>query len=213
MSFDRLAPHYRWMEAVLAGRALQRCRLAWLNEVRDCRSVLVAGVGIGRFVERAVHAMPEARFTCVDASRAMLDRASAAVRSADGAARVRFVHASLPEWGPETAAHDLIVTHFFLDCFPEPALSEVVSRLASGATADARWLLADFQIPERGVRRVRARVALALAYGFFRIATALPASRLIPPDDALRRHGYRMQCRVTANWSLLHSDLWIRTRG
>ena len=26
MSFDRLAPHYTWMEAVLAGPRLQRCR-------------------------------------------------------------------------------------------------------------------------------------------------------------------------------------------
>ncbi len=210
MSFDRLAPHYRWMEAILAGRKLQRCRLAWLDEVRDCRNVLVAGVGPGRFVEQALRVMSEARFTCVDASRAMLDRASAAVEKAGGAARVQFIHAMLPEWEPESAAHDLIVTHFFLDCFPEPALSEVVASLASGAKADARWLLADFQIPERGLRRLRARMVLALAYRFFRITTALPASRLYPPDDALRRNGFRLRETMTANWSLLHSDLWSR---
>jgi SAM-dependent methyltransferase len=213
MSFDRLAPHYRWMEAVLAGRVMQRCRLAWLGEVRNCRNVLVAGVGPGRFVEQALRVMPEARFTCVDASRAMLARASAAAEKAGGTARVRFVHAALPEWKPEPLAHDLIVTHFFLDCFPEPALSEVVARLASGAKADARWLLADFQIPERGLRRLRARMVLALAYRFFRITTALPASRIFPPDDALRANGFHMQRTMTANWSLLHSDLWSRACG
>ena len=213
MSFDRLAPHYRWMEAVLAGRVMQRCRLAWLGEVRDSRNVLVAGVGLGRFVGHALRVMPEARFTCVDASRAMLDRAGAAEEKACGAARVQFVHAALPEWKPEPAAHDLIVTHFFLDCFPEPALTEVVARLASGAKTDARWLLADFQMPERGLRRLRARMVLSLAYRFFRFITALPASRLFPPDDALRRNGFRMQRTMSANWSLLHSDLWSRACG
>lgn len=30
MSFDRIAPHYRWLEAILAGNVLQRARTAWL---------------------------------------------------------------------------------------------------------------------------------------------------------------------------------------
>lgn len=161
MSFDRLAPHYRWMERVLAGGVMQRCRLAWLDKVCDARRVLVVGEGPGRFIERAVVAMLEAEFVCVDASGAMLERARAAVGKN---ARVQFVQASLPEWEPPIAQVDLIVTHFFLDCFPEPQLSQVVERLASAATADARWFLADFQVPASGARRLRARVLLAMAY-------------------------------------------------
>lgn len=207
MSFDWLAPHYRWMEAVLAGRKMQRCRVAWLDEVRGCRNVLVVGEGPGRFLEVAVAQMPDARFVCVDASSAMLERARAAVQ---GNSRVGFVHASLPEWEPLPAAFDLIVTHFFLDCFPEPVLSQVVARLAVAAVPEARWLFADFQVPERGLGRLRARVLLALAYRFFRFATALPASRLVPPDEALQRHGFSLRHRMTANWGLLHSDLWAR---
>ena len=147
MSFDWIAPHYRWLEPLLAGRKLQRCRVAWLGEVRACRRVLVVGEGPGRFLERAVCAMPAAEFVCVDASAAMLERARAAVHRLGESARVNFVHASLPEWEPERADFDLIVTHFFLDCFAEPALSQVVARLASAAQPDAHWLLSDFQIP------------------------------------------------------------------
>src|SRR5439155_22241467 len=33
MSFDTLAPHYRWMEFILAGKKLQRCRTAFLDEI------------------------------------------------------------------------------------------------------------------------------------------------------------------------------------
>ena len=207
MSFDWLAPHYRWMEAVLAGRKMQRCRVAWLNEVGACRNVLVVGEGPGRFLEVAVAQMPDASFVCVDASGAMLERARVAVQ---GNSRVTFVHASLPEWEPPPAAFDLIVTHFFLDCFPEPLLQQVVARLAVAAMPEARWLLADFQIPERGLARLRARVLLALAYRFFRIATALPARRLVAPDEAIRGNGFSLRRRMTANRGLLHSDLWER---
>ena len=211
MSFDRLAPHYRWMEAVLAGRKLQRCRLAWLDEVRDCRRVLIAGVGPGRFLECAVREMRGSEFVCVDASGAMLERAREAARRTGESARVNFVHAALPEWEPERSDFDLIVTHFFLDCFPEPTLSQVVARLAAAAKPDAHWLLADFQIPARGAARLRARVVLALAYAFFRITTRLPAKRLLAPDDALTRNGFRLQHRRITDWGLLHSDVWRRT--
>lgn len=213
MSFDRLAPHYRWMEAVLAGGKMQRCRVTWLDEVRDCRRVLIVGVGPGRFLEPALREMRGSEFVCVDASAAMLERARGAAQCTGESTRVSFIHAALPEWEPEGAGFDLIVTHFFLDCFPEPLLSEVVARLAAAAKPDAHWLLSDFQIPARGAARLRARFVLALAYAFFRVTTRLPARRLVAPDDALTRNGFRLQRRSVTDWGLLHSDVWRRHVG
>ena len=80
MSFDRLAPHYTWMEAVLAGRRLQRCRATWLESLADARDILVVGVGHGHFLRRCAARFPHARFTAVDASAAMLREAEARVR-------------------------------------------------------------------------------------------------------------------------------------
>src|SRR5882762_1835947 len=48
--FDRLAPHYYWMECVLAGRTLQRCRTAFLEQTRDATAALLIGEGNGRFL-------------------------------------------------------------------------------------------------------------------------------------------------------------------
>ena len=211
MSFDRLAPHYRWMEFILTGEKLQRCRLAWLNEVRNCREVLIVGEGPGRFLPLCVRELPAARIVCVDASRAMLDRARASLSRAGGdGQRVEFVHAAVPEWQPPAATFDLIVTHFFLDCFPEPMLTQVVASLARAAKPAARWLVADFQIPPSGVSRLRAKLILALAYQFFRGVTNLPAKRLESPDAALAHHGFRLQGRREFNFGLLRSDLWAR---
>lgn len=211
MSFDRLAPHYRWMEYVLAGEKLQRCRLAWLDKVLDCRDVLVVGEGPGRFLEVCAHQLPQARIVCVDASRAMLARARAAWEKASREPeRAEFIHASLPEWRSPVAAFDLVVTQFFLDCFSEPLLSQIIANLAAAAKPAARWLLADFQIPDSGFGRLRSRVVLALAYQFFRAATRLPARSLSAPDAALCARGFRRQARGTFDWGLLRSELWMR---
>ncbi|TAK92247.1 MAG: hypothetical protein EPO07_19440 [Verrucomicrobia bacterium] len=125
-------------------------------------------------------------------------------------AAIDFVQAEPPDWQPSALGFDLIVTHFFLDCFPEPMLSQVVASLALTAKPNARWLVADFQIPPRGFDQVRARTVLALAYTFFRRVTNLPADRLVPPDAALVRNGFQLHRRATYDCGLLRSDVWKR---
>src|ERR1044071_8046631 len=75
MSFDALAPHYRWMEFMLAGEKLQRCRTAFLNEIRGAWNILLLGEGPGRCLLECVRRFANARITCVDASGPMLTQA------------------------------------------------------------------------------------------------------------------------------------------
>ena len=108
---------------------------------------------------------------------------------------------------------DLIVTHFFLDCFRPEELAALVAKIAESAAEDAQWLLTDFREPESGWRRWRGRAALALMYGFFRVATGLSASRLTPPDPFFETAGFRLASRRLANFGLAHSDLWLKTKS
>lgn len=210
MSFDHLAPFYRGMEFVLAGGKLQRCRLAWLNEVTDCRRVLIAGQGPGRFLTECAIALPEARIHCVDASAGMLKRAKLALQRASlDSNRIKFEQATLPEWQPPKGEFDLLATHFFLDCFPPGQLQQVISQLASAAQSGAKWLLADFCEPPRGLARWRAKMILALAYAFFNVTTGLPARRLTAPDQYLEQFALKLKRRRTYDGGLLHSDLWV----
>src|SRR5947207_3033135 len=48
MSFDLLAPHYRWMEFLLAGEKLHRGRTAFLDLIPPPEKILLAGEGHGR---------------------------------------------------------------------------------------------------------------------------------------------------------------------
>lgn len=209
MSFDRLAPHYRWMEWVLAGEKLQRCRVIWLDDVKSAKHALLVGEGHGRFLAECARRFPETRFTCVDASREMLNCAQSVWRKARGNPRqIEFVHAALPDWSPPQNAFDLIVTDFFLDCFSPRKLPDVIAKLSAAACPGAHWLIADFCVPARGWLRIRAQIILSLAYSFFRVATNLSASRLTAPDDLLRQHGFQLTKRRISEWGLLHADQW-----
>jgi ubiquinone/menaquinone biosynthesis C-methylase UbiE len=208
MSFDWLAPHYRWMEALLAGGKLQHCRTAFLHEVKDARHALILGEGNGRFLAALLRANPFVRVVCLDGSAPMLKRAATRLRRAGlNLHQVEFIHANAMHWSPQIR-YDLIVTHFFLDCFPPEQLRDLVERMSQAATADSRWLIADFCEPAKGPARWRAQAMLAIMYWFFRRTTRLPAQRLTPPDPYLERRGFRLQRRCHSEWGLLHTDLW-----
>jgi ubiquinone/menaquinone biosynthesis C-methylase UbiE len=211
MSFDALAPHYDWLEAVLAGPLLQRCRTTWLDALAGSRAILSAGEGHGRFATACALRHPESRLHCVDASAPMLARARRRARAAGLAGRITWETAVLPGWTPPLSAFDAIVTGFFLDCFPPPMLAAVVATLAAAARPGARWLVTDFAVPAHGAARWRARAVHALMYGFFRVATRLPARRLTPPDALLTGQGFRLVGRRTFNWGLLQADWWVRS--
>lgn len=211
MSFDRLAPHYTWMEKILAGSRLQRCRTRWLGELAGCERLLIAGVGHGHFLVSCARAYPRLAITSVDASAPMLSHArTRARRTAPNFERLEFVHAAFPAWQPPAARFDGIATHFFLDCFSPDELGAVVATLAQAARPSARWLLSDFTVPERGWARQRARAIHATMYAFFRPVAGVQARCVTPPDTLLRTHGFALARRKTAEWGLLHADLWTR---
>lgn len=211
MSFDLLAPHYGWMERVVAGRLLQRCRTAWLGQLAGCQRLLIAGVGHGRLLHALLPRYPALRVVCVDASAGMLRAAEKRARLARlDLRRVEFVHAQLPAWRPPAGAFDAIATPFFLDCFAPPQLDAVVAALATGAAPRAVWLLSDFAVPPRGWARQRARAVHALMYAFFRAVVRLPATHLTPADPLLAAHGFALGGRRTFNHGLLQADWWAR---
>ena len=207
MSFDRLAPFYRAMEFFTAGGKLQRCRTAFLGEIPVPSRILLAGEGHGRTLAAVVKKFPDAQIVVVDSSAGMLEVARANGPTGD---RVEFVLADLLTWEAQPGSFDLIVTNFFLDCFPADQLPVVVSNLAKVATPQASWLLADFQVAEGPVAGLRSKVILALLYAFFRVVCGLEAEKLHSPDAALAQAGFSRQQRVTSEWGLLKSEWWLR---
>ncbi len=210
MNFDRLAPHYDWLEDFLAGDRLQRARTAWLGELGGRKKILSVGEGHGKFAAACRARFPEAELTCLEASPAMLARAQR--RLGADAKNVIWHSGDFLAWmggGP----FDAIVTCFFLDCFPPETLDAVVEALARRAAPDAVWLLVDFSLPPRGLARWRALAVHGLMYAFFRRVTGLPARRLTLPDDLLRQYGFQPAGRSEFDWGLIRSEVWRRSEG
>lgn len=214
MGFDQLAPHYDWMEVVVAGGLLQRMRLAWLPELAGAR-VLLAGEGHGRFLVPLSRHLPDARITCLDASARMLEVARRRLERENPGAigRVEWVHASLLDWSPSSSGFDLVVTNFFLDCFDGDLLNRVVESISKVADTNSQWLVSDFALPARPIPNVAASSALWIMYRFFRATTALPARALDSPFRLLEDQGFRRTRSRESLFGFLTSQLWQRGKA
>jgi ubiquinone/menaquinone biosynthesis C-methylase UbiE len=209
--FDLLAPVYRWMEMVFAGDKLQRCRSAFLEELPVPARILIVGEGHGRSVVECARRFPNAQITCVEASSAMIAQARQQLARSGFADRlVTFIHADVLNWEPPAAAFDLIITHFFLDCFTLDELERIVPLIASLAGPNAHWIIADFQIAPSGWQRWRSIIIVGLLYVFFRATTGLSARQLTLPDAWLRNSGFTLLRRLETEWGLLKSEWWQR---
>lgn len=202
MNCDPIARWYRLFEYLAFGRVLQRRRLEFLDEVMDARSVLILGDGDGRFTEEFVKRNPQALVESVDLSARMIELAERRV----GSGKVRF-RVGDARTIPLGAKYDLIVTHFFLDCFTESDLDALVARLVGCCELGARWLVSEFGLPVSGVARVAAGALIRLMYFFFRMMTGLQITRLPNYSDVFARHGFQVVWKRTVLGGLLVSEM------
>jgi SAM-dependent methyltransferase len=196
LNCDRIARWYRWFEYVGFGRALERRREAFLADVSDARRVLALGDGDGRALMAFLDRAPFAGVDYLDLSARMLELA----RARAGAKRVVYRQADARTSPLPSAGYDLIVTHFFLDCFDERDLETLIGRLAHAASPNARWLISEFRGNGWLVRAL---------YFFFRVATGLRTQRLVDHHPLLRRHGFRLARHQNAWRGVLASELWV----
>jgi hypothetical protein len=128
----------------------------------------------------------------------------------DRAGQVRFLHRDITSWTPLKGHYDLVVTHFILDCFPEPELTGIIKKLASAAKSEAAWVTADFRLPARGLARFRARVWLAAMYEFFRFTARISAAELVDPTSQMQAAGFTLAHQHLFQQGMLKSELWRR---
>jgi ubiquinone/menaquinone biosynthesis C-methylase UbiE len=207
VSFDFIAPHYRRLESVAFANKLQAARAAFLDRIGTPKRALSLGEGNGRFLRELLRKDRAVLVDCVDASARMLQLAR---ESVGDESRVRFLHEDLMVWSPEENMYDLIITHFFLDCFAEDEIALAVAKLARAAAPGAVWLLADFSIPPHGLAKIHARLWLYAMYQFFRLTAGITGRELIDPSEFLRAHHFRLEGQNFQRFGLIKSELWRR---
>jgi ubiquinone/menaquinone biosynthesis C-methylase UbiE len=213
VSFDSISRAYRTLETIAFGGDLQRPRVACLGEIGSPRRALIVGEGNGRFLCELLRNQPSVEVDCVDASRRMLELARQRIerRLPAAAPRVRFLQRDITSWSPPEASYDLIVTHFFLDCFSEDRIAEIVNKLSRAATPRATWLLADFCVPAGGFAHSRGHLWLAAMYRFFQFTAGIEATELDDPSPFLRTAGFALVSQHLFRSGMVKSELWRRT--
>src|SRR3954468_6858375 len=170
MNCDRIAPLYVVGERLFFGHALERCRIAHLPTLGRYEAALVCGDGDGRFLRSLVRSRTVSNIDYVDVSRRMtcLARRRAGQQAGGSGPHVEFFCADIREV-ESPRRYDLIATHFFLDCFGDDEIHEVIHAIASHAAGNPTWLVSEFQIPQRGLARLAGSLVIGGLYLAFRL--------------------------------------------
>ena len=209
--FDRLARLYRWMEYFSFGLYLHECRKLRLGEMAHRKRALVYGDGDGRFLAELVRRAPEIQATAVDASSKMLRQVA---RRLPQQAQVRLVHADALEYAPARSPgtpFDLVVSHFFLDCFNEAEIASLLARVNAAVEKNALWVISDFAIPQRMPGRLMGWWIVGGLYIAFGLLTGLKTRRLPDYAGMLRESGWMLEDRRELLWGVLASERWRRS--
>lgn len=197
MNCDRIARAYRWLEYAAFGRELERRRFRFLDQVADARRALILGGGDGRFLARFL-SQSHAFADCIDSSARMLQLSTERA----GHERATYRHGDALTIPITSSSYDLIVTHFFLDCFDASGLDRLAARIRTAACPGALWLISEFRQPLWAAPIIRA------LYLFFRVTTGLRVTRLADHRPILRAHGFSLLREETSRRGLLASELW-----
>jgi SAM-dependent methyltransferase len=238
-NFDSVAPFYGMLEQIAFGHALQLARVAFLDRVTSSQRALIVGEGNGSFLAELLRTHPGIEIDCVDSSSGMLRLARGRVHSAVIPSRangegphdiisdtrevprvarddarmeciLRFHHADILAWQPKHGDYDLVVTHFFLDCFDRGDLPPVINKISALALPHARWLISDFNLPPCGFARWHARIWLHAMYSFFHRTAHLQTRELAPFQPQLRERGFKLRARRDSRFGLISAQLWER---
>jgi hypothetical protein len=212
MDCDGIARYYEALEHLAFGERLEQRRLAFLGAVRTSQRAIVCGGGDGRFLARLLRANPRVHVDFIELSPRMLELADRRIGSMGRAyrKRVNFHAVDVREFCPRSERYDLIVTHFFLDCFSELELESVVAILASWGAPGVQWIVSDFREAQGVLNSLWTRGLIAGLYAAFRLTTGLRVTRLPNYEAAIERAGYVQRLKEERLDGLLHSSLWDR---
>jgi SAM-dependent methyltransferase len=211
MNADPIARAYRWLEYAAFGKTLEEARFDFLSYAAPARRVLILGEGDGRFLARLLETNPRANVTLIETSARMIELALRRVAPRDRA-RVQFLQVDAAVGPLPGGPFDLAVTHFFFDILEPHEAEAVILKMNALVAAHAGWLISEFQVPARGIRRAHARLWLWTMYRFFSATTGVRASELSPYRDVLARCGWIETEHRERRFSLIRSQVWRRNQ-
>jgi cyclopropane fatty-acyl-phospholipid synthase-like methyltransferase len=207
--FDPIARPYRWLEYLSFGPMLERCRFYYLPELAEAKRALILGDGDGRFLARLLTVNSQIHADVIDLSPAMLRLLQKRAAETGAPDRITLHCVDAREFTPK-GKYDLIVTHFFLDCFTTDELHALAARIDAHLCPKALWVVSEFAIPS-GTMSLPAKAIVRSLYAAFRILTGLKVRQLPDYKIALAAAGLTLIEQKFWLKGLLVTELWQTT--
>jgi tRNA (cmo5U34)-methyltransferase len=181
--FNRIARSYDLIAKLVFGKSISQSHLAFLDDLPVNATILVLGGGSGAFLT-SIPELHQKEVLYLDASPVML---SLAARQLKGRyPNVRFVEGTELNI-PATVKPSVVITHFYMDMFPEDVLNQIIKNVGGQCEPDVKWIVSDFVKPVR----FRQQVLLRIMYRFFRILTKIEATDLPDWEQIMATNGYQ----------------------
>lgn len=208
MTFNYIAKLYRYCEWLVFGSKLQKTRCALLPDLEqwlDADSkVLLLADGDGRFLEQFITLYPDVEVDFVEHSSAMMSLAQKRVGEQH---KIHWHCSDARDWQGD--GYDLVISHFFLDCFTAEELNTLVPHLVKQMRPKACWLISDFS----STPGLWAKALISIMYLFFKIVTRLCTHSLIDPAPILEQNG--LECLKESRFmgKLTYSKVWVFSKN
>ncbi|MEP1095013.1 MAG: methyltransferase [Cyclobacteriaceae bacterium] len=162
-NFDFVAPFYDWLAMLVFGETIERSTSHYLSEIGKDANILIVGGGTGNILK----SLPKCnQITYLEKSVKMMTRSKRKARNR----AMQFVEMDFLDF-ETTDRYDFLICPFFLDCFQEATLTEVLNRIKQLLRYNGRLIVSDFQSkPEPTLFK--------FMHYFFRIFSSLESKKL-----------------------------------
>jgi len=188
--FDRLAGYYSGLEYIVFAKLLSEARFALLTDLKDIEQVLILGGGSGRLAKRLLKSFPNIKIDFLEQSPKMIELAKTRLSAAE-LRQLSFYELDVFDFSP-TKLYDCIFSPYFLDCFEADQVTEIIAGLSPSLKTNGYWYDVDFNLPEFGFARARAKLYLYILYAFFNLTGALKTRNLVNTEAIFLNNRYSL---------------------
>ena len=208
MNFDLIAKHYNWMEKIIFRSDLEKVRSMNLALIKNAKAILLLGDGDGRFLEQVSLMGTDAFIVSVDSSAKMIDLSKRKLEKS--ALNVEFNCTKIEDFQPiESFKPDLIIAHFFLDCFTHDEVKLIIDRVSEWAAVNAKFVISDFLLTKNAsFNRIYQKMLTKIMIRFFRLFCGISTRFLPNIPKIMTSQGWNCLSQESLKSEFINSWVW-----
>jgi len=185
--FSSLSSIYDVLGLLMFQGSLHSSQVYFFDKMPKIKKALILGGGTGKFLVDLLNSVLVEKVIYVDISPGMIAKAKDKVRKLKLENKVEFIcggFESIP-----VGQYDLICTHYFLDCFEEEHIVEMLQVLKKSLSENGVWHFTDFYL-DSGSSFLRKKF-VAFLYFFFRTSCGLKVDKLANFKKVFKNTGFK----------------------